>query len=269
MPWKMDGENIVVQDGHPVWVYDDGKESPFNAESALKKISDVTAESVGRKEKIRDYEARLEAFSGINDPASFIKKANAALETVQNLDDKKLVDAKEVETLKASVAATFNEKISGMETAFAAKEKEYQDRIGKSESTISDLLIRGQISQASFISDKTVLTPSVAFDVFKNNFKIEEVDGEHKAVAVRKDGTKIMSLKDPGSFANVNEALETLVSEHPDKDRLLKGIDGGGGTPPGGGQSNFTGKTITRQAFNGMDQVSRAKFVKEGGRVTE
>lgn len=269
MPWKMNGESIVVQDGHPVWVYDDGKESPFNAESALKKISDVTAESVGRKEKIREYETKLEALNGIDNPAAFVKKANEALETVKNLDDKKLIDAKEVETLKASVAATFNEKINGMEKAFATKEQEYQDTIDKSQSTISDLLIRGQISQASFISDKTVLTPTIAFDVFKNNFKIEEVDGEHKAVAVRKDGTKIMSLKDPGSFANVNEALETLVSEHPDKDRLLKGIDGGGGTPPGGNKTPFTGKTLTRQAFNGLDQVARAKFVKDGGRVTE
>lgn len=269
MPWKMDGENIVVQDGHPVWVYDDGKESPFNAESALKKISDVTAESVGRKEKIREYETKLDALKGIDDPAKFVEKANQALETVKNLDDKKLIDAKEVETLKASVAATFNEKISGMETAFAAKEQEYQEQVSKSQSTISDLLIRGQISQASFISDRTVLPPAVAFDVFKGNFKIEEVDGEHRAVAVRKDGTKIMSLKDPGSFASVNEALETLVSEHPDKDRLLKGAGGGGGTPPGNPQNNFTGKTVSRQSFNSMDHGQRAKFVKDGGRVTD
>lgn len=269
MPWKMNGENIVVQDGHPVWVYDDGKESPFNAESALKKISDVTAESVGRKDKIREYETKLEALKGIDDPVAFVKKATAAIETMKNLDDKKLIDAKEVETLKASVAATFNEKISGMEKAFATKEQEYQDQLGKSQSIISDLLIRGQINQASFISERTVLTPTIAFDVFKENFKIEEVDGEPRAVAVRKDGKKIMSLKDPGSFASVNEALETLVNEHPDKDRLLKGIDGGGGTPPNGNQSKFTGKTLSRQAFNGLDQFSRQKFIKDGGRVTE
>lgn len=267
MPWKMDGEQIVVQDGHPVWVYDDGKESPFNAESALKKINDVTAESVGRKEKIREYETTLEAVKGIDDLGGFVEQARSAIDTVKNLDDKKLVDAKEVETLKASVAATYKEKITGMETAFAAKEKELQDAVTKSQSTISDLLIRGQISQAPFISDRTVLTPSIAFDVFKGNFKIEEVEGEHRAVAVRKDGTKIMSLKDPGSFASVNEALETLVGEHPDKDRLLKGIDGGGGAPPSGGGGKGGGKTITRAQYESMEPTARREFFKGGGAI--
>ncbi|MCG8643419.1 MAG: hypothetical protein MI862_27070, partial [Desulfobacterales bacterium] len=75
MPWKLDGENIVVEDGHPVWVYSDGKESPFNAESALGKIKDLTTESVGRKEKIRAMETDLKILEGIEDPAKFIDSA--------------------------------------------------------------------------------------------------------------------------------------------------------------------------------------------------
>ena len=234
----MDGDAIAVQDGNPVWIHTDGKEAGFNADAALTNLRDVTAESMGRKEKIREFETKLAPFAGIDDGAGFISQANAALETVKNYDGKKMIDAGEVETLKASVAATFNEKITGMETAWESKEKEYQDAITSKDSNISNLLIKGAIGQAGFIEDKTVLTPSIVYDVFKDNFQIEEHDGVAKAVATRKDGTKIMSLKDPGSYASINEALETLVNEHPDKLRLLKGIDGGGGTPPNGNRNS-------------------------------
>ena len=238
MAWKFEGDNIAVKDGHPVWVYDDGKEAGFNAESALKSIKDVTAESISRKEKLREYESKFAPFMEIENGSEFVTKAKEAMETVKNFDDKKLIDAKEVETLKQSVAATYKEKISGMETAFATKEKEYLSAIESKDSNISNLLIKGAIGRAKFIEDKTVLTPSIAYDVFKANFKIEENEGEARAVATRKDGTKIMSLKDPGSYAGIDEALETLVNEHPDKNRLLRGIDGGGGTPPGSQRNN-------------------------------
>ena len=269
MAWKMEGDNIAMQDGHPVWIYEDGKESPFNAESALKTIKDVTAESISRKEKIRGLESKLEPLAGIDEPAEFIKTAKEALETVKNLDSKKLIDAGEVETLKASVAATYKEKITGMETAFSAKEKEYLDAIKSKDANISNLLIKGAIGRADFITEKTVLTPSIAYDVFKSNFQIEDNDGQPVAVATRKDGHKIMSLKDPGKYADINEALETLVNEHPDKDRLLKGIDGGGGKPPHSGTGNTTGKFITRSAWDGMDPVSQGEYVKSGGRVKD
>ncbi len=52
---------------------------------------------------------------------------------------------------------------------------------------------------------------------------------------MRKDGSTIMSLKDPGSYASVDEALSVLISEHPDKDKIMKGIAGGGGASGGTG----------------------------------
>jgi len=88
-------------------------------------------------------------------------------------------------------------------------------------------------------------------------------------VATRKDGTKIMSLKDPGSYAGIDEALETLVNEHPDKDRLLKGIDGGGGATRKDGPSNFTGKIISRATFESMAPMSQINYCKDGGRVKD
>ncbi len=118
MPWKMDGDKIVVQDGHPVWVYPEGKESPFNAESALSRINELTTESVGRKKKLQDQEEKLKVLEGIDNPGEFVKTAKEAIKTVKNLDDKKLVDAGEVEKVKQSVASTYKEKIAGLEAAY-------------------------------------------------------------------------------------------------------------------------------------------------------
>jgi hypothetical protein len=249
--WKMDGDSITVDNGNPVWIYDDGRESGFNAESALKSISDVTAESMARKEKIRGFEAQLEVFKDIENPGEYLAQAKAAMETLSSLDQKKLMDAGEVDVLKKSIEATYKEKINGMETAFGAKEKEYKETLNSQNNSISNMLIEGEIGRSGFISDKTVLTPSIAFSAFKNNFKVKEIEGRPFAIASRQDGTAIMSLKDPGKYASVNEALETLVNEHPDKSSLLKGISGGGGTPPGGPGG------ITHTDYQNMSPIER------------
>ncbi|MUS05525.1 hypothetical protein DIP89_20780, partial [Acinetobacter baumannii] len=51
-------------------------------------------------------EKALKAFEGIEDPAA----AKKALQTIQNLDDKKLVDAGEVEKVKAEAIKAVEEK---------------------------------------------------------------------------------------------------------------------------------------------------------------
>lgn len=256
MAFKMDGETIAMQDGLPVWVYDDGKESPLDVEKTLKTLQATTAESVGRKEKIREIESKYAPFANIENPVEYLENANKAIDTVANLDSKKLVDAGEIELVKQSVASTFNDKINGMETAFAAKEREYQEAITNKDSSISNLLIKGEIGRSGFLPEKTWMPASTAYAMFKDNFAIEESNGEARAVAVRKDGTKIMSLKDPGSYATIDEALETLIHEHPDKDRLMKGIDGGGGAPPNG---NGTPSNLNMSDLTPRQKMDRAR----------
>ena len=84
-----DAGHVVVQDGKPVYVYEDGKESPFDAAATLQTISRLNSEAKSHRERAEVAEKSLKAFSGITDPAAAIR----ALETVSNLDLKKLVDA--------------------------------------------------------------------------------------------------------------------------------------------------------------------------------
>ena len=89
MKLKLDENgHVVVKDGFPVWVAEDGAEIAYNVPDLVNKISAVNAESAGRRKDIDALTSQLKAFDGI-DP----EKAKAALETVANLDAGKLIDA--------------------------------------------------------------------------------------------------------------------------------------------------------------------------------
>ena len=100
MKLKLDENgNVVVQDGKPVYVYDDGKEVAYDVPAAVAKIGSLNAEAKQHREAKEAAEAKLKAFDGIENAEA----AKKALETVKNLDDKKLIDAGEAEKVKAEV----------------------------------------------------------------------------------------------------------------------------------------------------------------------
>jgi len=236
MPWKMNGDHAEVQDGHPVWVYDDGKEAPFDAGSALSKIRDLTSESIGRKNKLKDMEQRFAPVAEIEDLATYITNANKALETVANFKDKDFIEAGEVERLKHGVAESFETKISELTKSYDKKIKAMEEAESLNKQNIQKLLVRGAFDRSEFIRENTILSPRIVYSTFAKNFQIEDVDGTPTAIGTRENGEKIFSLKKPGSYADTEEALEILINEHPDKDIILKGTPGGGGTLPGGHQ---------------------------------
>src|SRR6476659_2841735 len=100
-----DAGHAVVVEGKPVYVHDDGKEAPFDATGTVATIGRLNGEAKAHRERAEAAEASLKSFAGITDPA----KALAALTTVSNLDAKKLVDAGEVEKVKAEVIKAVEE----------------------------------------------------------------------------------------------------------------------------------------------------------------
>jgi len=77
--------NAVLQDGKPVYVYDDNKEIPFDAPAAMAKISSLNAEAKDHRLRAKDLAEQLKGFEGIADPSEALK----AMETVKNFDAKK------------------------------------------------------------------------------------------------------------------------------------------------------------------------------------
>ena len=78
MKLKLDENgHVVVKDGFPVWVAEDGAEIAYNVPDLVNKISAVNAESTGRRKDIDALTSQLKAFDGI-DP----EKANIFIQSM-------------------------------------------------------------------------------------------------------------------------------------------------------------------------------------------
>lgn len=210
MKLKLDADgHVVVQDGKPVYVHDDGKEVAFDAPGTVATITRLNGEARGHRERAEAAEAKLKPFDGIEDPAA----ARKALETVKNLDQKKLVDAGEVEKVK--------------EEAIKALKAQYEPVLTERDKLRSDLYaekIGGAFSRSKTIAEKFAIPADLVQARFGAQFKIE--DG--KTVAYDQSGNKLFSRSNPGELADFEEALEIIVDQYPYKANILKGSGASG-----------------------------------------
>lgn len=221
MKLKLDDKgNAVLQDGKPIYVFDDGKEAPFDAPAAMAKISALNAESKGHREKAEGLETKLATFEGIEDPAAAMK----AMETVKNLDAKKLVDAGEVDKVRNEVRTEVTKSYEGK---LADLTKQVEDRDGM----IYSMKVSGGFANSKFVKDKVAIPADLLEAKFGSAFKVE--DGR---VVGYLNGNKVYSRSKPGELADFDEALESILDAYPQKDAILKGsgASGGGAQPPKG-----------------------------------
>lgn len=239
MPLKiveMDGKQYAeIQDGKPVWIETDGKETAFDIEGTRTTISRLNGEAKSHRERAEAAERAAKAFDGIEDPAAAIK----ALETVKNLDSKKLIDAGEVEKVKAEIGKAYQTQLDDAQGKIKAYEDQlYAEKIG------------GAFARSKLIADKFAIPADLVQARFGQAFRVE--DG--KTVAYDAHGNKIFSRARPGELADFDEALETLVDQYPYKEQILKssGANGGGAGGGGGGhqtaKGNFGGTPDERKA---------------------
>lgn len=243
MKLKLDANgNVVLQDGKPVYVHEDGKEIAFDAPATVQTISRLNGESKAHRERAEAAETKLKPFEGIKDPAA----AMAALQTVANFDGKKLVDAGEVQKVKdeaiKAVRAEFDPIVKQRDTLVAEL---YAERIG------------GSFARSKVITDKFAIPADMVQARFGQNFKME--DG--KVVAYDSTGNKIFSRARPGELADFDEAIEVLVDAYPYKAQVLKGTGASGGGASGGGQGGGGQKTLTRSQYAAMTPAAQREAV--------
>ena len=254
-----DAGQVVVQDGKPVYVQDDGKEIAFDAAQAIGKIAALNAESKSHREGKEAAEGKLKAFEGIEDPEA----ARKALETIGNLDQGQLVSAGKVDEIKAAAK-------KAAEDAIAAQTKTYEANLA-AVSTERDTfkgqlhaeIIGGAFARSKFIADKLAVPGDMVEAMFGRNFKIE--DG--KAVGYGADGKPIYTIQ--GEPAGFDDALEKMVDAYPRKDSILKGTTGAGSGAGNGGSGSGGAKTVTRTAFDAMSPIDQSAKMREGFVVTD
>lgn len=240
-----------VQDGKPLFVHDDGKESPFDAPSTLATISRLNAESKGHREAKEAAEKALKAFEGISDP----KAALDAINKVKSFNEKDMIEAGKVEEIK-------NEAIKAVRAEFEPVVKE-RDTL---KNQLNDEMIGGSFSRSKYIAEKISVPADMVQAQFGRHFSIEN----GKRVAKDSNGNLIYSKSNPGELAGFDEALETLVNQYSHKDTILKGTgNSGGGSQGGNGGGNGGAKTLTRAEFNDLSQSERAAKFKDGYKVVD
>lgn len=221
MKLKLDENgHVVVQDGKPVYVHDDGKEVAFDAPQAMQKISTLNGEAKQHREAKEAAEAKLKEFDGIEDSAA----AKKAIETLKNIDDKKLIDAGEAEKVKAAAVESVKQQLAAKEAEKAALQQQFHSE-----------LVGGSFARSKTIADKLAIHADVAQAFFGKHFAVE--DG--KIVAKGSDGNLLYSRSRVGEAADFDEALEMLIDAYPQKDSILKsaGASGGGSNAGAGGGS--------------------------------
>lgn len=192
-------------------------------------------------------EKSLKAFDGID-----LEKAKSAIETVKNLDDKKLIDAGEVERVKAEAKKVFDEQL--------AKAHAERDAIQQQFNTA---MISGEFARSSFIKDKTILPPEIAQSYFAKHFSVNE---QGQVVAKDTQGNPILSRTNAGEIASFDEAIELLVGTYSQKDTILKGSSASGAGAGQAGQGNATsfkrGEMTATQKHEYVQQHGREAFLK-------
>lgn len=230
MKLKLDENgNAVLQDGKPVYIKDDGSEIALDAKQLFDTLSNRNAEAKGHREAKEQAEAKLKAYAGIDDPA----KALEALKTVANLDDKKLIDAGEVEKVKAEAKKTYDEQLARI-----------QGELDSTKQQFNTAVIGGEFARSQVIKDKLILPADIAQQAFGKHFSMDE---NGKLVAKFADGNPIYS-GDPnraGELATFDEALTQIIDKYPHKDNILRGsgATGGGATGSQDGNPNHATKS--------------------------
>jgi hypothetical protein len=250
---KLDDKNqVVVQDGKPVYVADDGKEVVFDYPATLATISRLNGEAKGNRERAEAAEANAKKFEGIEDPEEAIK----ALGIVKNLDTKKLFDAGKIDEIKAEAKKAYDDQLRSME-------EKYKPVIAERDSLKSSLvneIVGGSFSRSKYIAEKLAIPADIAQARFGSAFAVEE---GNKIVAKDAKGNILFSRARPGEVAEFDEALELLVDQYPYKDNILKGSGASGGGAGGSGGGAGGKKTMSRAQFEALDPMAQAAAVKD------
>lgn len=251
MKLKLDEKgNAVLQDGHPVYVHDDGSEHPFDAKAAHVALATAKREAGESRTKLKEATDKLAAFSGIEDPEAALK----ALQFAASMDGKKVMDDEGIQKLIQAALKPVQEKLTAAENTL--KEKDGH---------IYKLEVGNKFQSSQFVKDKLLVPPDMLEATFGKHFKIEN----GKVIATDATGNQIFSKVRAGEPADFDEAMQALIDAHPMKDNLYKASGASGAGSQGGGGGGGQQKTMTRAQFDSASHAERSEFSKGGGKVID
>jgi len=245
-----------VEDGKPIYTYEDGKDVAYDAPKAVDKIGELNNEAKGHREAKEAAEAKLKVYEGIEDPEA----ARAALETVQNLSAGELKTNAQVEEIKNAAKKSAEDQVSDIKKTLEARIEELSTDNVKLRSGWDSDKLAVQFNNSKYVAEKLTQPGAVMHRIFSDRFKIE--DG--KVIGLKPNGDKIYARANPGELADFDEALSTMVDGYAYRESLVRGSGGGSGGGAGNGSGHHGAKTLTRAEFEAKDSGERSRLMGEG-----
>lgn len=241
--WKMDGDKLALDsNGNPIYIKEDGSEQAVEGNT----ISRLNAEAKTHREAKEAAEAKLKVFGEL-DPA----KAKEAIEKLGKIDQKALIDAGEVDRVKAEI-----------ENQYKGQLTEAQTTVGSLQDRVNQLTLGNAFGQSDFIANRIAVPREMFEATFGRNFKVE--DG--KIVPYDASGNKIYSKKRMGEVADIDEAFEIMVDGYAHKDTILRAPDKGGSGSGGQGGNRGGGRVVRRSDFEAMLPVDQATVAQQAAK---
>lgn len=250
---KMNAEGVVeINNGMPMLVYDDGKESPLDFNHL---IGQVKATSDERDTLRREALPKAQAFEALGASADEIK---AALKTVSALSAQKLIEANKVDALIA-------ERVDAATKSLTTELEATRMATATEKARVRALTVSNRFAESKLLKERTTLSPDLAESRWGSLFDPQD---DNTVRAKYPDGSPIYSRIRHGQPADFDEALEILIDMHPNKATFMRGT-GSRGSDADGGAQHGAGKKATREQFEAMPAHERAVFFKDGGKLVD
>lgn len=238
MPWKMKDNVIVVDNGNPVWIADDGKEAPINGGEVLGKIVQLSGEAKQHRTEKEAAQLALKPFEGL-DPAA----ARDAIDKVAKIDQGQLIAAGKVDEVKNAITAQF---------------KAQNDQLAAENEKLKTNLKTTAIEAAfGSVKDKFLVSPGTLRSMFGDRF---DLDASGKIVAKDSAGNVMKSAKKFGEDMDFEEAFTSIIDQHPDKNAIMRGANHNGTGGTGGGGSGEK-RRVTRSEEKALPIPEKVKLM--------
>lgn len=209
-----DAGNVVLRDGKPVYIADDGKELALDAASLYAAVAELGVAERAAAQKLKQKDAELAKFAGVD-----------------------------LDKLRFSASAA-----DDIGKSYQAKIEAEAARATMAENKLAERIRASLFAQSAYIAKNSALPADFVESRFASNFKVGP-DGSIEPID--SNGRPIYSRAHPAQLASFDEAIEQIISAHPQRDSILKGsVLPGAGTPPTPGSGGA--KTIPEAAFNAL-----------------
>lgn len=256
MPWKMD-ENGVLQageDGNPIWVTEAGEEKPIDYTGLTKRLSEVNNESRSRKEKLREYEARLAplADAGIEDISAYLAESQKALEMMKNAPDRDKDIEEQVKNRLEAVSAPLKAQIAAKDKAIADREKALADVTSRYHA----VTVKTDVLNSKMVNDR--IRPEVRTFIQRELMRSGTVGEDGKVVYRTDDGEVIYGVDSaPASVDEAAIAIMKNLGVDPTANLMSQDTNSGSGAQAGA----QTHGTFHRTPFSLADCKTREEKI--------